>query len=324
MKAAQITKYGPSSNFQVVEVDIPAIKSGEVLVKVEASGIIFADVLQRRGAYGPPRRPFPFAMGIEVAGTVEKVGAEATGFEPGMRVVGTLEFGGYSEYAAVPARRLRPIPARVSFKQALVYIVNLPVAYIHINTFGNLAAGETVLVHAAAGGVGSLITQVAKRRGTNNTVIALASSEEKLAFCKKMGADHVINYRTHDYVEEVKKITDNRGADLVCNSVGGETLKTDPRVVKRLTGRWLISGSASGRAVIDPYAFLYESITVRAFSIHTLEGTEEHKKAFRFLDEWLRTEELIDPPHVFKLADVAAAHDLIEQQHSYGKVILVP
>jgi NADPH2:quinone reductase len=324
MKAAQITKYGPSTNFKIVDVDVPTIKNREVLVKVEASGIIFADVLQRRGAYGPPRRPFPFAMGIEVAGTVEKIGAEVTGFEPGQRVVGTLEFGGYAEYAAVPARTLRPIPQRVSFQQALVYVVNLPVAFIHFNTFGHVAPGETLLVHAAAGGVGSLITQVAKRRGTNNTVIALASSDEKLAFCKKMGADHTINYRTQDYVEEVKKITDNRGADLVCNSVGGESLKTDPKVVKRLTGRWLISGGAAGRGVIDPYSFLYESITVRAFSIHTLEGTEEHKQAFRFLDDWFRTEELIDPPHVFKLADVAAAHDLIEQQRSFGKVILVP
>jgi NADPH2:quinone reductase len=324
MKAAQITEYGPSSNFKVVDVDVPTINSREVLVKVEAAGIIFADVLQRRGAYGPARRPFPFAMGIEVAGTVQKIGAEVTGFEIGNRVAGTLAFGGYAEYAAVPAKTLRVIPGRVSFEQALVYLVNLPAAYIHYSTFGNLQPGETILVHAASGGVGSLITQVAKRKGKNNTVIALASSDEKIAFCKQNGADYAINYTKENYVEAVKKITDNQGADVVCNSVGGETLKTDPRVVKRLTGRWLISGAAAGRAMIDPYSFLYESITMRAFSIHTLENTEEHKKAFRFLDDWLRTEELIEPGHVFKLDDVAKAHDLIEQQRSWGKVILVP
>jgi NADPH:quinone reductase len=324
MKAAQITQYGPSSNFKVVDVPIPTIDSREVLVKVEAAGIIFADVLQRRGGYGPPKRPFPFTMGIEVAGTVEKLGAEVTGFEVGNRVVGTLQFGGYAEYAAVPARTLRVIPGRVSFEQALVYVINLPAAFIHYSTFGNVQPGETLLVHAASGGVGSLITQITKRRGKNNKVIALASSDEKLAFCKQNGADYCINYRKEDYVQAVKKITDNRGADLVCNSVGGETLATDPSVVKRLTGRWLISGAAAGRGTIDPYAFLYESITVRSFSIHTLEGTEEHKKVHRFLDEWLRTEELIEPAHVFKLDDIAAAHDLIEQQRSFGKVILVP
>lgn len=324
MRAAQITQYGPSTNFKLTEIDKPTIKDREVLVKVEASGIIFADILQRRGSFGPPRRPFPFAMGIEVAGTVEKVGAAVTDFQVGMRVAGTLDFGGYAEYAAVPARSLRTIPARCSFTQALVYLVNLPVGFIHFSTFGQLQPGETILIHAASGGVGSLITQIAKRRGTRNTVIALASSDEKLEFCKRNGADHCINYTKVDYVEAVKQLTDNRGADVVCNSVGGNTLATDPQLVKRLSGRWLITGAAAGPASINPYAFIYDSITVRPFSIHTLEGTDEYSKAFRFLDDWLRSETLIEPEHVFKLEDVVAAHDLIEQQRSRGKVVLVP
>jgi NADPH:quinone reductase len=324
MKAAQITKYGPSSNFRIDEVEIPKLDNQQVLVKVEAAGVIFADVVRRRGDYGPAERPFPFTMGIEVAGTVTQVGPGVTGIEVGNRVTATAPGGGYAEYAAVPTTTLRLLPARVSFTQAMVYQVNLPAAYAHFSTFGQVQPGETILVHAAAGGVGSLITQIAKRRGKDNKVIALASSDEKLEFCRANGADHVINYRKQNYVEAVKKITDNQGVDVVCNNVGGDTLKTDPQLVKRLTGRWLISGSSAGRGLINPYAFLYESITVRAFSIVTLNGTEERAKASRFLDDWLRTEELIEPAHVFKLSDIAAAHDCLEQQRSWGKVVLVP
>jgi NADPH:quinone reductase len=324
MKAAQITKYGASENFRVVDVEIPNPGSTDVLVKVEAAGIIFADVHQRRGDYGPPRRPFPFTMGSEVAGTVVRCGAQVTGFEVGQRVLGRLAFGGYAEYAVVPASTLRRLPARASFQQALVYLINLPSAYSQFHTFGQVQPGETLLVHAGAGGVGTLLTQIAKRRGQDNTVIALASTDDKVEDCRNNGADHAINYRTQNYVEAVKRITDNRGVDVIFNSVGGDTLKTDPQLVKRLTGRWLISGAAGGVGTIDPFAFIYQSITVRSLSIHTLEGTPEYPKLFRFLDEWLSSEALIEPAHVFGLSEVAAAHDLLERQGSRGKVVLIP
>lgn len=324
MKAAHITKYGPSTNFQIVDVDVPTPADTDVLVKVEAAGVIFADVLQRRGNFGPPRRPFPFTMGSEVAGVVARVGRRVTGFEPGQRVVGKLAFGGYADFALVPESTLYRLPPRASFEQGLVYMINLPSAYSQFAMFGQVQPGETLLIHAAAGGVGSLLTQIAKRRGTNITVIALASTDEKLEFCRRNGADHVINYRKEDYVEAVRRITDNRGVDVVFNSVGGATLQTDPKLVKRLTGRWLISGAADGAGVIDPYAFIYESITVRSVSIHTLEGTEEYPKLFRFLEDWLNTEALVDPGHVFGLSEVAAAHDLLEQRRSHGKVVLIP
>lgn len=326
MKAAQISEYGPSSNLVVTDVEIPKIGDHDVLVKVEAAGVLWADVLRRRGGYGFGRfhKPFPYTMGIEVAGTVAEVGAAVTGFEVGNRVAGALPQGAYAEYAAVASRNLRLLPGRVSAHQALVYQVNMPLVHVAIHVFGRVQPGETLLVHAAAGGVGSLITQVAKRRGTNNTVIALASSDEKLEFCRKNGADHLINYRKQDYVQAVKKITDNQGVDVVFNGVGGETLRTDPQVIKRLSGRLLIYGSSGGPGVLDPYSFIYQSITVRPFSIRSLDGTEERKAAFRFLDEWQRTEKLLEPGHVFKLSEIAAAHDCVEQQRSIGKVIVVP
>ena len=170
--------------------------------------------------------------------------------------------------------------------------------------------------------VGSMLTQLGRHKG--NTVIALASTDEKLEYCKAMGADHTINYRTTDYVEAVKKLTDNQGVDVVFNSVGGDSLKTDPKIIKRLTGRWVILGRSAGLGTIDPYSFIYDSITVRSCSVLTLRGTEDEKASRRFLDEWLRTEKLIEPAHVYKLADINAAFDLLEHQRSHGKIVLVP
>lgn len=320
MKAARIYEYGPNSKFQIDEIDKPVLKSNEVLVKVAAAGIIYSDVLDIRGYHGAGGR-FPYTPGWEVAGTVEKVGDEVSGFTVGQRVAGTFSYGGYAEYAAVPAASLRAIPARASYEQALVYLINLPVAYLHYNVFGKVQPGETILVHSGAGGVGTMLTLVGKRHGAK--VIALASTDEKLEYCKSMGADHTINYKTTDYVEAVKKITDGRGVDAVFNGVGGHTLATDPKVIKTLTGRWVLIGRSAGVGTIDPYAFIYNSITLRSCSVLTLRGTEEEKQSRRYLDEWLRTETLLEPAHVYKLDQINEAFELLESQRSKGKIVLL-
>jgi len=322
MKAAHVHEYGPNSRFTIAEVDKPTVKPREVLVKVEASGIIFADVLDIRGSHGPWGVPFPYIMGWEVAGTVDQVGDEVTGFTVGQRVAGTMKLGGFAEYAPVSVDALRPIPARCSAQQAMVYLINLPVAYLHYNTYGQVKPGETILVHGAAGGVGSMLIQIAKKCGAN--VIALASTDEKLEFCKQLGADHTINYRTTDYVKAVRQITDKQGVDVVFNGVAGPSMETDPKIIKRLTGRWVIIGRAAGLGMINPWTFIMNSITVRPCSVMTLDGTEDQRASRRFLDEWLRNEPLIEPGHVFKLEDINEAFDLLEHQRSHGKVVLVP
>ena len=327
MRAAQVKEFSPNSVFQLSDIETPTIGDKEVLVKVAAAGIIYADVLERQGVYGPPEQPFPLTLGIEVAGTIEAVGKAVQRYAVGDRVAGNLDYahhGGYAEYAAVRANNLRPIPERCSFAQAMVYMVNLPVAYHHFYTFGQVQPGETLLIHAASGGVGSLITQIAKRKGQDNTVIALASNEEKMAFCAANGADHCINYREVDYVEAVKELTQGRGVEVVCNSVGGDTLANDPKIIKPLRGRWLITGASNGAKSINPWSFIYDSITVKPFSVLTLPGTEEFRLAFQFLDQWLAEETLIDPTHVFSLEQATEAHQLIEQQKSFGKIILQP
>jgi NADPH:quinone reductase len=135
-----------------------------------------------------------------------------------------------------------PLPDRVSFLQGLVYFVNMRIAYLAYYVFGKVNPGDTILLHAAAGGIGVLLTQIAKRHG-DNTVIALSRSDEKLDYCRKNGADHLINYQSADYVEEVPRITGGQGVDISLNSVDGATLETDPGAIKP-TGRWVIYGYA--------------------------------------------------------------------------------
>ena len=321
MRAVQLDQFGPADNFRLVEVPVPEPSPDEVLIKVEAAGIVFADTQMRRGDY-VNLPSLPFVPGREVSGTVERVGGKVTHVTPGMRVTADMHTGGYAEYARAAAKNVVPLPDRASFLQGLVYHINLRIAYLAYFTFGRIQPGETLLVHAAAGGIGTLLTQVAKRRG-KNTVIALASSDEKLAYCRAAGADHCINYRRTDYVEEVLRITDGAGVDVSINSVGGPTLQTDPRAI-RPRGRWLIYGYAGGKGRIDPNAVMPRSLTATIFSVYTVREREEYRQATAFLQEWLRTEDLVSVTRIFPLEDVVAAHHWIEGQHSHGKIALVP
>ena len=321
MRAVHLNEIGSADNFKIVDVPVPDPAEGEVLIKVEDAGVIFADILVRRGEY-VMSPPLPFVPGREVSGTVEKVGAGVSDLEPGMRVVATMLVGGYAEYAVAPSASVTRLPDRVSFSQGLIYHINLPVAYLACYPFGKIQPEETILLHAAAGGIGSLITQIAKRRG-NNTVIALSSSDEKVEHCRSNGADHCINYRTTDYVEEVLRLTGNKGVDVCLNSVGGPTLETDPKVIRPL-GRWVIYGHAAGKGLIDPYAAdtLLKSLTVNLFSIYTTLGTRIFEQAIDFKEDWIKKEALDNVSKRFPLEEVSAAHKWMEDQHSYGKITL--
>ena len=151
MRAVHLNEIGSADNFKIVDVPVPDPAEGEVLIKVEDAGIIFADILVRRGEY-VMSPPLPFIPGREVSGTVEKVGAEVSNLEPGMRVVATMLVGGYAEYAVAPSASVTRLPDRVSFSQGLIYHINLPVAYLAYYPFGKIQPEETILLHAAAGG----------------------------------------------------------------------------------------------------------------------------------------------------------------------------
>ena len=321
MRAVQVKSFGSVENFIVTDLPVPQPDEDEVLIRVCAAGIIFADTQMRRGDY--VKLPsLPFVPGREVAGVVEKVGPGVTKIQPGMRVMAEMHTGGYAEYAKAQARDLVRLPDSASYLQGIVYLFNLRIAYLYYYTFGKVQPGEVMLVHAASGGIGTLVTQIAKRRG-DNVVIALASSDDKLAHCRAAGADYCINTRESDYVTEVLRITGGKGVDISMNSVAGPTLETDPLVIRPL-GRWLINGYAGGKGLIDPNIIMPKSLTLTIFSVYTVRDGDEFRKATVFLEDWLRTEQLDSCSRTFSLEAVKDAHRWIEERHSYGKISLVP
>lgn len=322
MKAVHLTAYGPAENLKLVEVPIPTLSENEVLIKVKAASVIFADILMRKGDYPALPASLPFVPGREVAGIVDRVGAHVISLKPGMRVMAEMLTGGYAEYAKTSMDQVFVLPDRVTYLQGLVYFANLRVAYMVYHVFGKVQPQETILVHAASGGVGSMITQIAKKRG-KNVVIALGETDEKLEFCRANGADYVVNTAKADYVQEVLRITNGQGVDVSLNSIGGPTLETDPDAIKPL-GRWVIYGYAAGKGLIDPYKHLLKSLTITASSIYTYMFREEAQQAKDFLKDWLATEEnLLSVQRTFRMEDIQAAHHWLEDQHSIGKIAVV-
>lgn len=320
MKAVQLSELGPAENLKIVDIPIPKPSENEILIKVKASGIVYPDVLMRKGI-APAKPPLPFIVGREAAGIVAEVGANIKSIKPGMRVMGTMLTGGYAEYAKVSDSEAFILPDKVDYLQGLVYVVNLRVAYMVYYIFGNVQPRQTILVHAASGGIGSLITQIAKRRG-NNTVIALAENDAKLEFCRANGADYLINTTTSDYVKEVLRITNGHGVDVSLNSIGGPTLDTDPDAIKP-AGRWSIYGYAAGIRDLDIYKNLLKSLTINVSSVYTYIFREEWRQAMDFLKDWLETEPLMSAIKTYRMEEVVQAHHWLEDQHSTGKLAIV-
>jgi NADPH2:quinone reductase len=235
MRAVQVTEIG---KVEVVEVEEPVPAAHEVLVDVHAVGVAFPDLLLSRGEYQLKPEP-PFTLGVDFAGTVVSTGSTSQGgFEPGQRVAGVLPYGGAGDRAVVPAQCTFPLPENVSFEQAAAIPMNYLTAHFALTTRGDLKAGETVLVHGAAGGVGTATLQVAK--GFGATTIAVVSSEAKGVVARAAGADHVV--LLEGFRDEVAALG---GADIVLDVVGGDAFTDSLRVLKPL-GRLLVVGFAAG------------------------------------------------------------------------------
>ncbi|OGO15233.1 MAG: hypothetical protein A2Z14_08450 [Chloroflexi bacterium RBG_16_48_8] len=321
MRAVQLDQFGPAENLKLVDLPILEPIGDEVRIKVEVAGIVFADTQMRRGDY-IHLPPLPFVPGREVSGTIEKVGAKVKHLQPGERVMAFIPKGGYAEYALAKEDAVVILPDHVKHSQGIVYLINLRIAYLNYYTFGKTQPNETILIHAGAGGIGTLITQIAKRHA-DNTVIALSSSDEKAAYCKGNGADYCINYRKTDYVQEVLRITDGEGVDISFNSVGGPTFRTDPLAIRPL-GRWVIYGYAAGKDLLEPYeTIMPKSLTLSINSVYTVLNREEFRQATDFLMEWLQNEKLDSVSKTFKLEEIVKAHHWIENQRSVGKIAIV-
>ena len=330
MKAVFIDEYGPVEHLRLGEAPLPEPEPDEVLVKAEFAGLRWGDVMARNG-FPSRARPTPFVGGQEASGIVAAVGAKARGFREGDRVMAMPSGGAFAEYVTAHPSRLMRVPDKVGLDQVLAYPVNMRTAYYMVYTWAKVREGERVLLHAAAGGVGLLALQILKRKFEDVTVVAIASTPEKLALLKKEGADYVIDRKTQDYVEEVLKIWGMKasgfatggqqagGVDVAFNGVSGPTLETDWQVIRK-RGRWVIYGFSAGRGQLDTSAFGYDGITVMPFSSIAWMGTADYDNATNFIADWLAEETLITPT-VYPLESMREVQRLFEQGGTSGKVV---
>ena len=245
---------GPQDLRLITDAPVPVPGPGEVLIRVTAAGVNFGDISQAHGTFLGGPQP-PYLAGFEAAGEIAARGEAVTGLALGARVIGVgIGCGAFAEYTALPAAAVTPVPAGWTEEQALGLAVNWPTALAALRPLGGVTAGQTVLIHAAAGGTGQAAVKMAKHYGA--TVIATASPS-KHETVRAMGADHVLDSRGPDLAAEVRRLTGGTGADLVLESSGGATLGASLTAAKRVTGRVVVYGIAGGEAAVTNWELIY-------------------------------------------------------------------
>ena len=304
------------------DVEIPAPGQGEVLIKVAAAGVNYADLAQRRGAYLTRTRT-PMTMGFEVAGTIAELGPGTSAPPVGTRVIAFVQ-GGYAEYAIAGASTIIPIPDNLDFTHAAAFAVQGLTAYQTLRESGRLQLGESVLVQAAAGGVGTLAVQLARLMGAGK-VIGTASNEQKLDLVRRLGADAAINYTQDGWVEQVKQATDGRGVDIVLEVVGGDIAGQALQCLAPF-GRLVVIGAASGeRAQFSAVQLMYKNLSVVGYWLTAwLSRPDRIAAATLELMQYLASGNLqIIVGQTYPLADAAEAHRAIAERRTTGKVVLL-
>ena len=324
MKAVRVHANGGPEALRYENVEIPRPKAGEVLVKIEVSGVNFIDVQYRAGKYKPPQ--LPFVDGMEAAGTVAELGEGVegvTGLAVGDRVAYTMILGTYAEFQAVPAARVVRLPAHVDFRSgAAVMLQGTTAHYLTHSTFP-LAPGDTALVHAGAGGVGQLIIQVARKRGAR--VISTAGTEAKADLARAAGAEHVIIYTHQDFEAEVKRLTGGRGVDVVYDSVGKDTFDKSLNCLRPRGVLALVGFSSGPVPPFDPALLGAKgSLFLTRPGLNQYIATrDELVTRTTDLFAWLKTGELrLRMETDFPLADAARAHAELEARRTTGKLLL--
>lgn len=322
MKAVRVQQFGGREALMIVDTPIAEPGESEARVKIEAIGVNFLDIYQRIGRY---QGSLPFTLGQEAAGTVDAVGPNVTEVKPGDRVAYASVQGSYAEYAIVPAWRLVHIPESVDAQQAAAAMVQgLTAHYLALSTYP-LKTGETALVHAAGGGTGQMLVQVAKRCGAR--VIGTTSTEEKAELAREAGADEVILYTQTDFEAEVRRLTNNTGVDVVYDSVGKDTFDKSLNCL-RPRGTMVLYGASSGPvAPIDPQVLNTKGslYLTRPYIGHYTAERAELLQRVNDVFNWLRAGELkVRIDKMFPLAEVAEAHRYLEDRQSKGKILLIP
>jgi NADPH2:quinone reductase len=319
MKAVMMYETGAPEVLKYEDVETPRPGAGEVLIKIAGIGINFAEVGRRSGVLPfPPSDKLPLFPGGEFSGTVEAVGEGVNDFQPGDRVF-TRCRGCYAEYALAPASGLTRVPQGMELVAASTVPIMFETAWGCLVARGKLQAGETVLIQAAASGVGIALVQLAKHLGA--TVIGTASTDEKLAWAKSYGLDHGINYMTTDYVEEVKKLTSGKGVPMIVDGVGGEVFEKSFGALQP-GGRIVVYGVASGRrtaSVLLPNMWFQQQTLMGAGSSNC-SADDMQTMLGLFVKGALKP--VVD--RVWPLREAAEAHRYIEARRVQGKVALTP
>ncbi len=322
MRAVRIHEHGGPEVLRYEEVPLPEPARGEARVKIEAIGLNFLDTYYRSGLY---QVALPFIPGSEAAGVVDAVGPEVEQVRPGDRVGFAMHPGAYAEYAVVPAWRLVPLPAGIDARTAAASLVQGMTAHYLTHSTYAVKPGEAVLVHAAGGGTGQLLVQVAKRLGA--TVYGTASTAEKARLAREAGADHVILYTEDDFVDAIRRLTDGRGVDVVYDSVGKTTAERSMDCL-RPRGYLVLFGNASGAPpAVAPLTLMSKGslFLTRPSLAHYIATREELLQRAGALFDWItRGEVRVRVARTYALSDAAQAHRDLEGRLLTGKGLILP
>jgi NADPH2:quinone reductase len=322
MKAIQVQKHGGPEVLTLVDLPVPKPKPQEVVVKVSAAGVNFIDIYFREGRYPAP---LPFVDGQEAAGIVGEIGTAVTTCKPGDRVAYTGIPGAYAEFAAVPAARVVRVLDSVTDQQAAAVMLQGMTAHYLVHNTYPLKSGETALIHAAAGGIGLLLVQMAKQLGVR--VIATVGTDEKARLAREAGADETIVYTQQDFEAETKRLTAGKGVDVIYDGVGKTTFDKDLNLL-RPRGYLVLFGGASGPVppfdpiVLSQKGSLFLTRPTLANYIASREELDQRSSdLFRSVSQGkLRLH--ID--HIYPLRDAAQAHRDLESRRTTGKLLLIP
>jgi NADPH2:quinone reductase len=326
MNAVQIETTGSWDVLKYKEVETPKPGPSQVRVRTSSISVNFADVMLRRGSY-PIMPPLPAVPGLECSGTIDAVGKNVKELKPDQPVI---VFGPncYAEYVLAEATEVVPIPEGIDLDDAAALTVNYLTAYHMLHSMAGIQKGQTVLVYAAAGGVGTAVIQLSKPG--DFTVIGLTSKEEKSAFAKSQGADYMINYNHENVAARVMEVTNGSGVDLILNSVAGDTFARDLEVLAPL-GLIIWFGFAAGPPEENLTELLHDhftkSVGIRAFVIYTIAQMHPDlmRHSYDVIFQYLK--EGIVKPHIqerIPLAEAPRAHQLLESKSVTGKLILKP
>jgi NADPH2:quinone reductase len=325
MKQVIVNEFGGPEKLILHDVPMPSASDGQIVIKVEASGVNFSDGMQRRNKY-VFQVSLPYLPGFEVAGIVTELGKGVENISLGDRVVAMLpNGGGYAQYAVSASYLAAVIPPTISAQGSLALQVQGLTAYLMLKDGAKLQSGQTVLIHSAAGGVGTLLVQIAKQMGAGK-IIATASNVEKLAVAKSLGADELINYTEPDWVQKVKDATGGKGVDLILDATGGEILRSSFNCLAPF-GRLISFGNPTGGSTsIEAFTLVNNNHILQGFGLASyFEKPDLMQEAFQYLFSQAATGKLkVHIGQTFPLKDAAVAHRQMENRKTTGKIVLIP